>query len=472
MKEWENQGQHALKDNLVRNTLVLSSGNLLSKGIQFILVVFVSWWLSTEAYGTFDVLCTYVTLLLPVLSLSTGEAVFRFSASSETQEEQSRYVSNGFFLTACNFGICGVVIAFLSGIKVLSAGLAVPFVLLLAAQLLNHYLQAFLRAVKKLTMYTVSNIVSTFMIALCSVLFVRVLGYGLEGLLYAYAAGYMAANILVIFSARFWRYIAFRLASGTVLKQLIRYSLPLVPNDISWWILNVSDRQVILIALGAAANGIYAIANKIPALCSSVFGMFGVSWQQSMVEHIEMEDWPDYANQVYNQMTAVLLTLCSGILSVTFLFFSYMFDIKYCSGMVYVPILLTAIIFSSRMLFFGGIQIALKKTLETGATTVIGAVVNLVINIVLIRFIGLYAAAISTLVANMITAALRRYRLKKVVRFRADRKTLCCLLIYGYFLVSFYLLQGHLALEWLNILLAGAVFVIMNHRLLRAFLKR
>ncbi|MBC6679572.1 lipopolysaccharide biosynthesis protein [Zhenpiania hominis] len=458
--------------NLVKNTLMLSIGTALSKGIQFILVIFVSRWLSTEIYGTFDVLCTYITLLLPILSISTGEAVFRFSVSSKTQKEQSGYITNGFVLVTCNLIICIGVLAVLSGVKLLSAKLVLQFLFLLGTQLFNYYLQAFLRAIKRLNIYTISNIISAFMIAFCSVLFIRVLQFRMDGLIYAYSIGYMVANLLIIFSARLWNYITLKTISRKIVKQLVHYSLPLVPNDISWWILNVSDRQVISIALGAAANGIYAIANKLPALCNSIFGMFSVSWQQSMAEKIEMENWQEYANQVYNQMTVVLLTLCSGILSVTFIFFNYMFDIKYYSGMVYVPILLTATIFSSWMLFFGGVQIALKKTSENGVTTVIGAIINLIINIALIHFIGLYAAAISTLVANIITAVLRRHRLKWFVRFWSDSKTRSCWIIYGYFIVSFYFFQEYIVLEWINILLAGIAFIAVNHQFLQAFFRR
>lgn len=460
------------KDTLAKNTLMLSFGTLLSKGIQFVLIVLVSSWLSTEDYGTFDVICTYVTLLLPLLTLSTGEAVFRFSASGKTPEEQSHYITNGFFLVVCNFFLCTVGIAVLSYFKVLSSKLVLPFLCLLAAQLLNHYLQAFLRAIKRLTMFTVSNVAFTFMITVFSILFVYFFQHGLTGLIYAYASGYSIANILIIISTKFWRYISFKKTSSRVLMQLIRYSFPLVPNDISWWVLNVSDRQVILVALGSAANGIYAIANKIPALCSSIFGMFGVSWQQSMVEHIEEERWQLYANRVYNQMTSVLLTICSGILSVTFVFYTYMFDKKYSSGIIYVPILLTAIIFSTRMQFFGGVQIALKKTVENGITTVVGAIVNLIIDIVLIRFIGLYAAAISTLIANMVTDTLRRYRLKHVVCFRFELRTIFCLLIYGYFIMSFYLFQNHVILEWINVVLAGIAFVFINRSFILSVLRR
>ncbi len=278
-------------NNLAQNTLMLSAGNVLSKGIHFILVIFVSHWLSAESYGTFDVVCTYVTLLLPVLSLSTGEAMFRFSVIAKTREEQSVYITNGFLLVACNLGVCIVVIGVLATIGVFPVFSLLAFLFLLMAQLLNYYLQAFLRAIKKLKLYTMGNIVFTVMVVIFSIVFVYLFGYGLVGLICAYAASYMAANILIICFAGFWNYVLIAAVSKSVIKRMIRYSLPLVPNDVSWWVLNVSDRQIILMALGATFNGIYAIANKIPSLCTSIFSVFGISWQQNIVEQMEKEEW-------------------------------------------------------------------------------------------------------------------------------------------------------------------------------------
>ena len=90
-----------MKDNtLLKNTVLLSIGTMFAKGMQFLLVLLVSYWLTTEQYGLFDVLNTYITLLLPLLSLATGEAVFRFCASVESIEEKAKYITNGLCITS------------------------------------------------------------------------------------------------------------------------------------------------------------------------------------------------------------------------------------------------------------------------------------------------------------------------------------------------------------------------------------
>ena len=76
--------------------------------------------------------------------------------------------------------------------------------------------------------------------------------------------------------------------SFETVKQLVAYSYPLIPNNICWWIINVSDRTLINIFLGAAANGIYAIACKIPNFCASVFNVFNISWQEAAIDMLNI----------------------------------------------------------------------------------------------------------------------------------------------------------------------------------------
>lgn len=72
-------------DSLMKNTILLSLGAILTKGLSFILVPFFSRWLTTEDYGTFDLMGTYVSLLIPLITVACGEAIFRFSVNSDDE---------------------------------------------------------------------------------------------------------------------------------------------------------------------------------------------------------------------------------------------------------------------------------------------------------------------------------------------------------------------------------------------------
>lgn len=447
-------------NTLLENTVLLSAGTLFAKGMQFLLILMASYWLTTEQYGVFDVLSTYITLLLPLLSLATGEAVFRFCAPAEDPGEKAKYITNGLCMTSFHLMLCLLVLFCLEKAGVTKLGAS--FALLLASQLYNYYFQEYARAIKQLKAYAWNLILSTCMIVFCSVVLVYGMGLGLQGLLLAHFFGYLAGDFFVVFYTKMWIYFDRRTIDRKTVKELVKYSLPLVPNNISWWILSVSDRQIIYHFMGAAANGIYAIANKIPALYSSIYVTFNVSWQQEVVEKIEDPDRAVYFNRVYNRMMVFLFSLCSGILSVVFLLFSFVFDSRYYTGYLYVPVLLTAAIAASQMQFCGGIQIGLKKTYENGMTTMAGAVVNLAVNMAMIRYWGLFAASGSTLIANLAVAWLRKWRLRKVVRFRLEKKTRISAALYLYFVFSVYMFQGRIFFQWLHVAAAATIFLIFQ----------
>ena len=59
---------------------------------------------------------------------------------------------------------------------------------------------------------------------------------------------------------------------------MLRYSVPLVPSALSWWVISASDRYVIRWILGSASNGIYAVAHKFPSILQIMFTMFNNAW--------------------------------------------------------------------------------------------------------------------------------------------------------------------------------------------------
>lgn len=456
------------KNNLAKNTVLLSIGTMLNKGITFIMIPFFSRWLSTEDYGTFDLLCTYVTMLIPLLSLSTADAVFRFGIEEDTKGKKSEHITNGFCILL--IGIALVVVASIAIGVCMQWIYLLPFTFMLTSELINKYLQSFLRAIKKLSIYSFCSAFSTVCTFAGVTLFVKILDLRLAGIMYGYALGFFVGDFAIIAWTKWWTYLS-KSYSFAGMKKLIGYSLPLIPNSIFWWIINVSDRSMINLFLGAASNGIYAIACKIPNLCTSIFGVFSISWQEAASEMVDDTERNQYFNQVYNKMYLTLLSLCWGILSCNFILFQWLFDAKYFEAHLYTPLLVTSVLFSSTSLFFGGIQISFKNTKANGMTTVVGAVLNVIIHLALVRWIGLYAAVFSTLAANATVSFSRKLLLRKKVQLKLDRKNWLYTMFYLYVMVCAYYA---LPMTWnvLNLTLACGVFLLANKVFVHRFVKK
>lgn len=450
------------RDKLAKNTILLSMGTLLTNVLQFVMVPLFSSWLTTAEYGTFDLCVTYVSLALPIVNLASGEAVFRYSIEC-MGEERKKIVSDGAAIVALNSLIISVLLLWIS--KTCNRPIIIPFLALLLGQTINSYCQSFLRGIKKLSLYSIGSIITTVFISVFVTIFVWKLHLGLYGIIGGYAVGYFIGDIVILWISRYWKYFSARTISKEGMIRLIKYSYPLIPNNICWWIINVSDRLIINNVLGAAYNGIYAIANKVPNVCASVFGMFNISWQESASEVANEKDRNLYFNSIYNSTIVTLLSLCTGVLSLNWILFDFIFDHRYESARLYMPILVVAIIFNSLSQFYGGIMISLKKPKANGITTMMGAIVNIAVHIGMISFVGLYAAAISTMVSNMALCLFRRINLRKVVLCKIEKRTLLYSIVLIYMLCSAYM-QVPLIVRMLNVVIASVFFVYVNHRML------
>lgn len=464
-----NSKQPNREAELAKNTLLLSVGSLLSKGINFIMVPLFSRWVTASEYGIYDLYCTYAMLLIPFISLACSEALFRFGIETNTREEITPFVSSAFAIDFLGYCVAAIILSVL-GI-VCSWNLALPFSLMLLGELGMNHLQGVLRALKKLPLYSLISIIVTCLMALITTLLVLVAGFGLMGIILGYAFGYIGGCLIGFIRIRYWELIRPSQVRMSVVREMVRYSAPLIPNNISWWVISVSDRIIINIFLGPISNGIYAIASKLSNFCASIFGVFNMSWQQSASETADDAEKNRYYNTVLNNLICLMVSLSSTIVLLNYPLFDLIFDHQYFEGMFYFPILATSVAANSLVLYFGGLQISIKQPAANGITTAIGAIVNVSVNLLLIPVFGLFVAAASTLLSNILMAFLRWILLRKTFAFSLNHKTLLLLISYCYFFAMSYVCQDY-PLIIVNLGAALAIAFIANRKLLRLLLRR
>lgn len=443
-------------------------GTMMTKGINLLMIPLFSRWLSTEDYGLFDLFVTYVSLMIPFISLSSADGFFRFSVDAEN-DDKKKYLSSGLLVYGFNMTLVTAVLITLH--YAFHWEMAIPFLALLLAEVGINYMQGVMRSIKKLNLYSLANVAATIGIALGVFYLVYIRGLELKGMVYGYSFGYFIGVIVMVITSRCWKYISARKASFAACKELIAYSYPLIPNNICWWIINVSDRTIINLALGPVANGIYAIAYKIPNFCASVFGVFNISWQETAVDVLNSEDRNQYYNSIYNGTISTMISLCGGLVALNYFLFNYVFDIRYFEASLYCPLLISSVIFSSLTLYFGGLQISFKRPKENGITTIIGAVVNLAVHLSLVKWIGLYAAAVSTIAANVVICILRYIKLKKDIPFSLSRNTKLFILYFLYVFIACYMTKN-VIFATLNLVLSCIMFCVINKSFLLSATKK
>ena len=156
-----------------------------------------------------------------------------------------------------------------------------------------------------------------------------------------------------------------------------------------------------------------------------------------------------------------MISLCGGLIAINYFLFNYIFDTRYFEARLYSPLLITSVIFGSLTQYFGGIQISLKRPKENGVTTIFGAAVNLLINLLLMRSMGIYAAAFSTLAANICVCIIRYIKLNDEIKFKISIKTGVYIIYYVYLLVMAYTCNNYI-INCFNVLLTCIMFCIIN----------
>jgi len=401
---------------LATNTFIFALGNLGSKAISFLLLPLFTHYMLPEHYGKLDVINTTLSLFLPFLSLGISEAVLRFSVNESDTLKTKNVLGNAVTLTFLS------TFALLPLYFILSKMEAIKyyyfyFSALYLLSLLNINLRQFLRGVEKLIVYVLSDIISTITYVCFNIIFLVFLKMGLEGCLISTVLSSVVTLVYIFIAGRVYRYIRFGI-DVQLLKEMLRYSLPLVPNGLMWWIMNVSDRYMLTFFLGYSATGLYSVSAKFPTIISLLYGIFFQAWQLSAMQEFGKEDFEIFFNRVFQIISGGLFIITSWFLVFIKPFMHVIVSVQYFESWKYVPFLLLGAVFSSLASFYGVIYTASKKSSGAMVSTVIGALVNFGINLFLIPVVGIQAASLSTFVAYLVTWLVRIKHVKKLAKIR------------------------------------------------------
>jgi len=210
--------------------------------------------------------------------------------------------------------------------------------------------------------------------------------------------------------------------SKDLLVEMIKYSAPLIANNLSWWILSSSDKVMIEFFLSKDDLGLYTAASKIPALLSIVTTIFASAWTISSIKEYDDDGEKDksFYSNVFKFFSLLMFSVALAILLVLKPFMSIYVGKEFFESWVFVPFLILGTVFYSFGSFFGAIFGALKKNVSCTITTVIAGIVNIVINLLLIPVIGVFAATLSTAISYLLIDIIRMLYSRKFFKFEID----------------------------------------------------
>ena len=395
---------------LVKNTAIISVGKLGTQIVSFLLLPLYTAHLSTVDYGNFDFISTIATFVVPVLTMLMEESMFRFLIDCKVDDEKKNIISH-----TLGFCISSTIVFSLIAVSVIHIteyylGYSILFYCL--STVIICLANALSRGLGKIFIYSLSNFISSLLIIIFNIILILGFDMGFWAMLISYVIANSVAGLGVLLYLGVWKYISIKVISFKQLRKMLQYSIPLVPNTVSWSIINVSDRLVIMGVLGASANGLYSVSYKFPNLINTLYNFFNTAWRESAAKIVN-DNVGDEFNKVYDVIRNGLFSITVLLICSIQFIYPVFINNTYQESIVYVPILAISIYYLSLSAFYGAIFTAYKTTKILGVTSFIAAGINLLIDIALVKVIGVYAAAISTLVSSYFLYIYRKYKMKK-----------------------------------------------------------
>lgn len=447
---------------IINNTIIYSAGNFGSRILAYVMVLVYTHYVNAPELGYYDLILTSISLIQPIVLLALDEGIYRWLVGSEKKDDYAA-------ASTC-FKTIGVTTS-LAGLLVILVGLRFqirnPFLITLFL-LSNSVYQMAISAVRGLArskLYAFCGIINTLLVLTFEIVGLVFLSMGIEALLISKIMSNFFVIILIYYKEPLFQRIISVPYNPLIAKELIHYSTPLIPNQVSWWIVNFSDRYIIRAAMGTVANGVYSVSSKFPTIITSISGIIYFSVQEVIIKEYSREDRDSFFSSVFRSYYRALFSLICVFMPATNIAIKLLVGETYTNAWMYTGFLYLSTVFSSLSSLLGiGYQVS-RETSRSVLSTLAAGVVNVIINIVLIKNIGLHAASFSTLMAYLVLFIIRVIHTKRYFTLDIDWMTFAMLLSESIVIMSISYI-GNVVVNTSLVLIAAMVGFIVNRQII------
>ncbi len=415
---------------LAGNTIIFAIGSFGAKILSFFLTRLYTGCLSAEEFGSGDLLYQAVNVLYPIVTFSMADAVIRFGMEKKND-------MRSVFTVAMSATVMGLgFLALLSPLFNLTDIYSEYSFLLYIYCFFSCFRQIasnFVRAKGYVKLFALDGILAILTMVISNVIFLLVFDMGVTGYVLSFIVSDFLSFAGLCFVAGLHKYLDFKYFSKRLFKDMLKYSAPLIPTYVLWWITSSSDRWIVTSVCGKGINGVYSVANKIPTLLMMFTTVFFQAWQMSAIENRDDRGLAKFYSKIYGAYSSMLSIAAAGvILFVRPLTYLIVHGKQFCYTLVdfdpatnflfsyhYTPVLVIAMVFQCLCQFLSSVYNVKKKSVNSMVTSFIAAAVNIILNFKLIPKYGAYGAAIATAAAYAACFAVRIVDVRRMIRFNA-----------------------------------------------------
>ena len=403
-----NRKEQSRATKMIKSMGIYAIGNLGSKVITFLMVPLYTHYVENTAdFGYYDICLTVVFLLIPFVTLQLRDGAFRFLLDSPSLAHRQKVVSTTYKILGSTL-LLSAVITF--GVATIFSVPYIWYVLaLLLAMSIQEVVSQVFRGLGNTKAFVSVGIISAFFIGLLSLVFVVWMGMGIKGVFVANILARLLAIVVVELRLQTLRhYFSIKISGKGIALDIIKYTLPLLPGSLCWWLTGSSDRWFIQEYLGLEVNGVYAVAIRFLGILQTLALIFYQAWQETAILQYHSADRDKFFSQVLNCYIFIICLLVVGFTFALKMCYSWLVSPNYQGSLSYIfPLAISSAIFSISAYFDMGYQCA-KDTKRTLPAIMLSAGVNVVLNFLLIGKFGVYGV-IATLIISYSVLVIYRW---------------------------------------------------------------
>ncbi|TDM46082.1 hypothetical protein ETI06_12195 [Macrococcoides goetzii] len=407
-----------IKNNIfLKNSLLYTIGAMATPMIGFILLPFYTQHLKPAEYGTLTTVQSLVGFLQLVLTLSLYGAISRFYYDYyKNIKLVKEYLSTIFTFTLIFSGVCSIILLVFSnqiGPFIFSKIPVHPYytytiILSFVTGVISLPL-ALIRAQEKALEFVIFNILKSILIMITTILLISKYNLGVQGALISQVSITIITTVLLLYRNRM--FLHFNI-NKVYLKESILFSLPLLPHVTSSWAISSADRIILEKFVDVNEIGIYSIAVQI----SMVLSLFYSSLYKALVPRyakLRLDNKKTESKKLIKQFSFIVMI--SGIISIpiSILVAHYVLPSSYNGSLIYIPFMLIGQMIYGFYYVFVAKLFYHKKSGSIASSSLIAAILNIVICLITVPILGLTGAVFATIVAELIRVMLIYYSSRK-----------------------------------------------------------
>ncbi|AZB44663.1 hypothetical protein CEF21_21535 [Bacillus sp. FJAT-42376] len=399
---------------IVKKTGLYFIGNFASKITMAAMIPFYAYFVTVEELGVFDYSQTIMYTVSPVIFVALWESILRFLLAETDIEKRQNVIATSIRTIQI---IMFILLATIVATAIWSDNkIAMYTILMVCVYGIAQIWQYYARALKFNHIYVMASIWGTVLNFAISIVMICFLKMGGTGLFWSFIIGQSTIVIIIEFKLRILKYNRIGNFKWHILKHMLIFSIPLVLNLASNWIISGFGRIIITNKLGTYDNGLFSFAMKFGTVVSMLGTVISMALIEESIIKSKDEGIDKYFSKVIEIVFKLFLFIC--ILAIPFikLFYYFISGTEYFSTYNLVPFFLVYAIFMTMATNIGAIFQAKSKTNMLFYTTVIGAFVTISLALLMINKLGVLGVLFAQIVGALSMLVFRWLLAKKMIK--------------------------------------------------------